>query len=636
MALSHEAYDALIEKLEIYSKSNPPQYRLRVKWLAALGQIYIMTVVLLSLALTLGMGYVIVTGHVNAATIKIEIAFGLFTFALLASLWIKFPPPEGIVLSPQSAPRLFAMLEDLRAKLDCAPLYQILLTDEFNASAIQHPRFGVFGGFRNYVAVGMPLMQALSPDELRAVLAHELGHLSGNHSRFAGTTYRVRASWSNLMDNFRSKGGISELVFGKFFSWYAPYFSAYTFVLARQDEYEADRCAAEATSPKVASDALIRINLAAHYLDEHYWEEIYSKTDVLPKPDATPYAMMGRAFHDEMKPTDCERWLDRALMKRTDNSSTHPALSDRLSALGTLPKRDRKSFDITARPPLPEFPPVTAAAYYFGEGINTFLQRMDDTWKMNVAPVWEYRHKYAEEARKRLAGLDHRVAFGEILKEDEQWERIELIQEFRTNADSIPLLQQMVAEKPDHGRRLYALGVALLQEKQEAGIGLVEEAMRRETRGVLAGYNVIYDYLIENGKPEEAEVYRLRYLTHSELEDRADEETATITVKDTFASPELPTAEIATIAAMLASHPLVKEVYLVRKVLKTFPERKSYVIAWTPKLKWFQFSNADYVKENQEIAANTGSLEEAFFIVLTKERAKLKRKIQAIPGAKIV
>ena len=36
----------------------------------------------------------------------------------------------------------------------------------------------MFGWLNNYVGVGLPLMRAFSPEEFRAVVAHEFGHLS--------------------------------------------------------------------------------------------------------------------------------------------------------------------------------------------------------------------------------------------------------------------------------------------------------------------------------------------------------------------------------------------------------------------------------------------------------------------------
>lgn len=57
---------------------------------------------------------------------------------------------------------------------------------------MQHARLGVLGWHVNYLILGLPLMQAVSPEQFRAIVAHELGHLSRNHSRFAGWIYRVR------------------------------------------------------------------------------------------------------------------------------------------------------------------------------------------------------------------------------------------------------------------------------------------------------------------------------------------------------------------------------------------------------------------------------------------------------------
>ncbi len=637
MALSRENYETLVAKLEVYAKANPAQYRLRVKLLALLGQVYIMGVGLISLGFTLGVGYAMITGHLSAVAVKLELALAVFTFAIVSALWVRIPPPEGIPLLPGQAPRLFAMLEDLRDKLDCAPLFAVLVTPEFNASAAQYPRYGIFGGYRNVVTVGLPMLQALSPEGLKAVLAHELGHLSGNHSRFAGKTYRVRAAWSRLTENFKAKGGLTELIFGKFFNLYAPYFSAYTFVLARQDEYEADRCAAELTSPQVMTDALIRTDLAAQFLDEEYWKDVYERADFIPKPDAAPFSAIGSALREQMKPTDCERWLDRALRQRTDTGDTHPSLMDRLAALGTLEGRDRNSFDPPVRPSLPSAPSVSAAQYYFGDALNPLIARLDEEWQCGVSPVWEARHQMAEEGRKRLAGLEHRARYGEILPEAERWERVSLVQEFRSNAEAIPLLREMLAEKPEAAPRLYALGMALLEEKDDSGIELIERAMHHDSRSAFSGCDAICGHLMEANRPQEAETYRRRALKQYDLELEAQEETEVVRAKDRFAAPELPQEERQTLTLALREHPKVKEAYLFRKVLKTFPERPFYVVAWVPKKVWFHFSrDGEFTQENAELATSIPVSESCVFVVLDASLRKLAKKIKAVPGAKIL
>ena len=75
----------------------------------------------------------------------------------------------------------------------------MLLTGDFNAAIVQHPRFGIFGGTRNYLMLGLPLMQSLSPAEFQAVVAHEFGHLWGAHGRFGAWIYRLRTGWARLL-----------------------------------------------------------------------------------------------------------------------------------------------------------------------------------------------------------------------------------------------------------------------------------------------------------------------------------------------------------------------------------------------------------------------------------------------------
>ena len=43
---------------------------------------------------------------------------------------------------------------------------------------LQLPRLGIFGWYRNYLIIGMPLMKSLTCEQFKAVLAHEFGHLA--------------------------------------------------------------------------------------------------------------------------------------------------------------------------------------------------------------------------------------------------------------------------------------------------------------------------------------------------------------------------------------------------------------------------------------------------------------------------
>ncbi|MGH2948011.1 MAG: M48 family metallopeptidase [Solirubrobacteraceae bacterium] len=185
----------------------------------------------------------------------------IVVFVVLRSLWFRLPEPEGVAISREQAPALWDVVDETRKRLDAPRIHRLLLDDELNAGVVQLPRFGVMGPSRNFLLVGLPLLQAISAEQFKAVLAHEFGHLSGNHSRFAGWIYRLRRTYANLLHALKERRSRGIWLFRRFFEWYSPYFAAYSFALARQDEYVADRAAAEATSPTAAAGALVRVDL---------------------------------------------------------------------------------------------------------------------------------------------------------------------------------------------------------------------------------------------------------------------------------------------------------------------------------------------------------------------------------------
>jgi len=142
-----------------------------------------------------------VSGVAVNALIKLGWPLLLLAYAILRALWVRFPRPDGVAVTRAQAPALFTMVEELRRKLACPRFHHVLLTAEWNAAVAQRPRLGPFGWYENYLQLGLPLMTGLSLDEFRAVLAHELGHLSRNHGRFGSWIYRIRATWGRLLES---------------------------------------------------------------------------------------------------------------------------------------------------------------------------------------------------------------------------------------------------------------------------------------------------------------------------------------------------------------------------------------------------------------------------------------------------
>lgn len=173
-------------------------------------------------------------------------------YVLIKSLWVRFAPPDGLRLKPEDAPELFREVERMRTALNCSPVHEVVLDGDFNAAMSQVPRFGIFGGYRNTLLLGAPLMRMASPEQFKSVIAHELGHLSHRHGTFGIWIYRVEATWERLAEQLSQGEAGGAALFRKFANWFMPRLSAWSFAERRQAEYEADRAAVEMTSARAA------------------------------------------------------------------------------------------------------------------------------------------------------------------------------------------------------------------------------------------------------------------------------------------------------------------------------------------------------------------------------------------------
>ena len=190
---------------------------------------------------------------------------------VLRSLWITLPEPDGMELQREQAPALFDLIHEVTTKLNGPKIHHVLVSSDFNASVVQIPQFGMFGWLNNYLVVGLPLLRAFTPAEFRAVLAHEVGHLSGKHGGFSGWIYRVRQSWGEVLTRVHYERHYASFLFEPFLNWYAPYLSAYSFVLARAQERHADEYAIELAGRDVTAVMLARLDVKQRKLTEDFW-----------------------------------------------------------------------------------------------------------------------------------------------------------------------------------------------------------------------------------------------------------------------------------------------------------------------------------------------------------------------------
>lgn len=512
MAMTHEEYLEMVRRLEEYADREPRKYAMRVGLLAALGYAYLLFVLAAVAALIYLLFWLtFLSGSFNFVAVNFGWVLLMLAWVVLRALWVRMPAPVGIRLTRAQAPRLFELADELAALLEAPRVHVLQIDGEYNASLAQVPRLGPFGWQRNYLTLGLPLMQALTPEQFRAVLAHELGHLSGNHGRFGSWVYRVRQTWVQLLVRLEREERRGAFAFTKFVNWFAPYFNAYSFVLARRHEYEADKAAARIAGAREAARALAAVDVKGTYLSEKYWPEIFGRADEQLEPTPGAFTGMWPVLRSGPAAGDARQFLRRALLEETGYKDTHPALAQRLSALGLGPEEaESLAEEVAAAGEGIE----TAAEYYLGELRGELSRRLDEEWVAKTTPLWRERHERATKSRRRLAELEEK-ARTQRLNDREALSLAELTAEFKGPDEAVPLLRELTGRNkmvaaPAHS----LLGQILLSKDDESGVEHMQNAMAADHEYVPVACQVLYGYLRTHGREEEAEIYRRKLIQY--------------------------------------------------------------------------------------------------------------------------
>jgi Zn-dependent protease with chaperone function len=617
MAITHEAFDALVRQLERQAAQDPRAYHVRLGAFALLGYVYVFAILLLLVVLAgLLVAAVFFSKGLVLIVQKLLIPLVAFIGLVGRSLWVKLEPPEGQEIERAAHPRLYEAIDEIRAATRAPRVHAVLVDGNLNAGVVQVPRLGLFGWQRNYLLLGLPMMQLTTVDEFKAVLAHEFGHLSGAHGRFGAWIYRVRTFWARLADALAREGHWGSFLFVPFFSWYAPRFAAWSFVKARQQEYEADKMAAEALGVESSARALVRVAIKGDEMQRHFWPGVFRAVDLEPEPAAKPFRSLAQPERKALLP-DAAQALERELGRQTSNADTHPCLRERIAALAVVP----------AVPPPVE---TSAAEVLLGPGLDVLIDHFDASWRGNVTSWWQERHAQLVAARERIATYE-----GRPLGDDEVEEQARLAEELSDDdSRTLSLYEEVLRRKPGHVSALFASGRILLRRGDDAGIALIDEAMLREPQAILAGCDLIATYLTERGREAEARRYVERFQARYAEESRLRAERETLRVTDDYSPHALPPDALAAIVAGIQRVGGIKRAYLVEKSFKG-QQQPMFVVAIDADVPWYRFVSSDDGRERvQALARDAGMPENLTFLSLDDNRA-FRKVFRRISGSRI-
>ncbi len=561
-AADRQRLDALTQEMEALAQRDPEAYRRRVSKAAALGSAYMVAMVVVIVAGLAGLGWLLVEAEVWSLIALIG-STGLFLLLVLRSLWLGGALPGGHPIRADEAPELFALIDDLRRQLDLPPFRRVLIDDYFNAGVVPLGGFGVPGWQDNYLYIGLPLLKCLSRAQLKAVLAHEMGHLVRSKGNLLEhRIYRQRVRWERLMAAMEASQNVGAMLVMPFLRRYVPYFDALSFPLAKASEYEADRASVRMTSPTVTAEALTVGLVGGLFVAERYWPDLFKRAADEPEPPAGPFRTMGSALAAAWGTDAVQVMLREALGREMPVGDTHPPLAERLKAIGVDPKL------------APPAPGETADAL-LGPALEVVTSEMDTLWKKLYQQRWAALHAEAQAARQQAADLDARVAAGETLSVAEALRRAELT---AARDAAITQFRAICAASPDNAKASLGLATRLLEGDDESGCALAEQAMRLDPELSLEACLLLRDYYWRQGNVALAREWEHRTATRADVEQRASNERATVSLSDHFERNDLPPEALAALVAQLKAVPGLHHAYLVKKRVEVLAQRSCYIL----------------------------------------------------------
>ncbi|QUY44611.1 M48 family metallopeptidase [Acaryochloris marina] len=558
-----EEFDALVYRVETMAQRNPSFYRSRLRLLACLGYIYILAVFVLLFAGLWGIRLYLTAIQDQDMIESLNYVTILVGFSLLRLFFVRFDRPKGIPMTRKQVPELFAMLDELALAMKAPKLNNVILNGKLNAAIVQRPRFGLIGWQSNYLLIGLPLLQALSPQQCKAVLAHELAHLCGDDGRASAWIYRIRRMWYDLAERFEHSSG--GFLFDRFFRWYGPFFRAFSFVHARAQEYEADRRAAGIVGAHHQAEALIWLYVYDHLLLKEYWSTHYRRTLHQSEPDDDSISQILQVLRSGMSLDQYRRWLALCLAQQTTNASTHPCLSERLERL--------------AYSPVELLPPKLNATVLLGDTFPDLTAQLNQFQKQEETEEWVDDHDYSQHQLAGLHRLNQRPEH--LLTLEEQMKRASTTWQLQDRQQALSMFQSIIVENPHQANARYWVGYLLTEEGQADGVTHLEYAMDHDPSLVTSACRQLYGYYHQRQQPDLAEPYKRRWQQHQKAWKMALTERSQFAQNTQFKPHGLPEAEIRQLTEHFSSYPEIKTVYLVQRVLERFPECPYYIFGMT-------------------------------------------------------
>ncbi len=301
------------------------------------------------------------------------ISLSVFLFVFLVKFIFKshkMDVSKLLEITPKSQPRLFAMINELVTVVGTNSPKKVYLSHEVNASVFYDSSFwSLIFPVKKNLHIGMGLINTITEEELKAILAHEFGHFSQKSMKVGSYVYRLNNIIFNILfDNgsfemFMNKVASISGFIGIFLSigmfviqgiqlilgWVYQIVNKSYMALSREMEFHADGIAVNVTGHQPLQQSLLRMSLAEHSLlmvMDFFEKQIANNKKPKNVFESQTYAMNLIAkkndflYANGFPNVELEELnkFNKSKLVITDQWASHPSLEDRIANVMDSPK----------------------------------------------------------------------------------------------------------------------------------------------------------------------------------------------------------------------------------------------------------------------------------------------------------
>lgn len=618
--MTREEFDILVLKLCEEAKGGANRIRRKAQTHIVYGYfIYCLLLTFSSLMFVGALGVLIISPSFVSFKIFafLGIPAGALVYSLTKAIIIKFEPPRGYEMAPDESTEIINLVSEILKESfpknnNSLPIDKVIITFEFNAAVSQLPSLGILGFYKNYLVIGLPLLQYLSRAEIKSILAHELAHLYGNHGKMGSWIYRTRITWDKVIQSLNNDNSWNTKLVSKFLRWFWPRLNAYSFALSREQEYEADRYAASATNTQIAAGALMKAHSFDIILDECWqkFDKLNRSNAEAPKDTFDQILSIGKDI-DYSKVDDD---LSKALKIKTDTIDTHPCLFERLTAIGfiepsgtaeqVLAKRTTSTFPVDTENP------NALESLISQSHLKQIVNKFNQEWHDNFKEEWKLRFEELQSSEKELERLQSRKNKMDVTDDDQAenaihsevegklphlLELMKRLHQTENYEETFITAKKVLEIDSQNAIANYYIGVELLKKNDNNGIQYLDKFLAENPFNWDEYAEILYNYYRANGKTEELTQLKIKCDEFDRKIEIFNKERSELNLgnghlfrkKDSIISHNLSPKDLASIVKQLEKQKHIKSAFAVQKVTSVFTNIPTYVLTMNIKFPFF-------------------------------------------------